>query len=55
MANKNSLYLLQSALLNDQSSSLLDSCFFFFLHAFFLDSFEGAFACKPIHMSDRIK
>lgn len=54
MAKENSLCLLQSALLDDRSFSLLDSRVFS-VHGFFLDSFEGAFAYKPINMSARIK
>lgn len=54
MANENSLCLLQSALLEDPSFSLLDSRVFS-VHGFFLDSFEGGFAYKPINMSVRIK
>lgn len=54
VANENSLCLLQSALLDDRSFSLLVSQVFS-LHGFFLDSFEGAFASKPINMSVRIK
>lgn len=54
MANENSLCLLQSALLDDPSFSLLDSRVFS-VHGFFLDSFEGGFAYKPINMSVSIK
>lgn len=52
MANEKSLCLLQSALLDDSSFSLLDF-WVFSLHGFFLDTFEGAY--KPINMSVRIK